>query len=158
MCSTLRDTRKKSLSSHNVLASHLRRLLPMIYRSWHTNFISSFSPEVTMYDVSVIKNKDVIHSLERSNDNKLTTRLPLWSFSVEESIYQLQPKFWPNRNPARLMILVLFWLSWFAGQSSFNYRKRHFLDIRIWWRSRRFPFGSSFTLHSLKLRSFDRFS
>ena len=33
MCSTLRDTRKKSLSSHDVLASHLRRLLPMIYRS-----------------------------------------------------------------------------------------------------------------------------
>ena len=76
---------------------------------------------------------------------------------MEESIYQLQPKFWPNRNPARLKILVLFWLSWFAGQSSFNYRKRYFLDIRIWWRSRRFPFGSSFTLHSLKLRSFNSF-
>ena len=30
-----------------------------------------------MYDVSVIKNKDVIHSRERGNDNKLTTRLPL---------------------------------------------------------------------------------
>ena len=156
MCSTLRDTRKKSLRSHDVLASHLRRLLPMIYRSTYTNSTSSFSPEVTIYDVSVIKNKE-FYPFALVYD-KLTTRLPLWSFSVEESIYQLQPKFWPNRNPARLKILVLFWLSWFAGQSSFNYRKRHFLDIRIWWRSRRFPFGSSFTLHSLKLRSFDRFS
>ena len=58
MCSTLRDTRKKSLSSHDVLASHLRRLLPMIYRSTYTNSTSSFSPEVTIYDVSVIKNKE----------------------------------------------------------------------------------------------------
>ena len=77
MCSTLRDTRKKTLSSHDVVDSHPLHLLPMIYRSRYTNFISSFSPEVTMYDVSVIKNKDVIHSRERGNDNKLTTRLPL---------------------------------------------------------------------------------
>ena len=58
MCSTLRDTRKKTLSSHDVVDSHPLHLLPMIYRSRYTNFISSFSPEVTMYDASLIKNKE----------------------------------------------------------------------------------------------------
>ena len=56
MCSTLRDTRKKTLSSHDVVDHHPLRLLPMIYRSRYANFISSFSPEVTMYDASLIKN------------------------------------------------------------------------------------------------------
>ena len=49
MCSTLRDARKKTLSSHNVVDSHPLHLLPMIYRSRYTNFISSFSPEVMPY-------------------------------------------------------------------------------------------------------------
>ena len=30
----------------------------MIYRSRYTNFISSFSPEVTIYDASLNKNKE----------------------------------------------------------------------------------------------------
>ena len=58
MCSALRDTWKKTLSSNDVVNSHPLHLLPMIYRSKYTNFISSFSPEVTMYDVSLIKNKE----------------------------------------------------------------------------------------------------
>ena len=37
------------------------------------------------------KTKSIIYSLERGNDNKITTRWPLWSFSVEELIDRLQP-------------------------------------------------------------------
>ena len=58
MCSALRATRKKTLSSHDVVNSHPLRLIPMIYKSRYTNFILSFSPEVTMYDASLLKNKD----------------------------------------------------------------------------------------------------
>ena len=56
MCSTLRDTSKKTLSSHDMVDSHPLHLLPMIYRSRYTNFISSFSPEITMCDASLVKN------------------------------------------------------------------------------------------------------
>ena len=58
MCSALRATRKKTLSSHYVVNSHPLRLIPMIYKSRYTNFILSFSPEVTMYDASLIKNNE----------------------------------------------------------------------------------------------------
>ena len=46
------------MSSHDVVDSHPLRLLPMIYRSRYTNFISSSSLAVTMYDASLIKNKE----------------------------------------------------------------------------------------------------
>ena len=58
MCSTLRDTRKKTLNNHDMVDSHPLRLLPMIYRSRYTNFTSSFSLKVTMYDALLIKNKE----------------------------------------------------------------------------------------------------
>ena len=58
MCSTLRDTRKKTLSSQDIVDSHPLRLLPMICRCRYTNFTSSFSPEVTMYDALLIKSKE----------------------------------------------------------------------------------------------------
>ena len=58
MCSTLRDTRKKTLSSHGVVDSQLLRLLPVIYRSRYTGFILLFSPKVTIYDASLAKNKE----------------------------------------------------------------------------------------------------
>ena len=58
MCSTLRETGKKTLSSHGVVDSHLLRLLPVIYRSRYTSFTLLFSPEVTMYDASLAKNKE----------------------------------------------------------------------------------------------------
>ena len=60
MCSALRATRKKTLNSHDVVIinSHPLRLIPMIYKSRYTNFILSFSPEVTMYDASLIKKKE----------------------------------------------------------------------------------------------------
>ena len=58
MCSTLRDTSKKTLSSHDMVDSHPLRLLPMIYRCRYTNFTSSFSPEATMYDALLIKNEE----------------------------------------------------------------------------------------------------
>ena len=58
MCSTLRDTRKKTFSSHDVVDSHPLRLLPVNYRSRYTSFTLLFSPEVTMYDASLTKNKE----------------------------------------------------------------------------------------------------
>ena len=51
-------TQKRRHSSHDMVDSHPLRLLLMIYRSKYTNFISSFSPEVTMNDASLIKNKE----------------------------------------------------------------------------------------------------
>ena len=133
-----------------------------VYSLWFTGVDTQISyhhslPKQCMMHQSP-KTTSFIYSLERGKDDNLTTRLPLWSSSVEESILI---DF--NLNRAGLKILVLFWLSWFAGQSSFKYiSQATFLrhsheEWDISWRSRRFPFGSSFTLHSLKLRSLDRF-
>ena len=58
MFGTLRSTRKKTLSSHDMVDSHPLRFLPMIYGSRNTNFTSSFSPEVTMYDALLIKDEE----------------------------------------------------------------------------------------------------
>ena len=48
--------RKHLAVTIDMVDCHPLRLLPMIYRNRYTNFISSFSPEVTMYDASLIKN------------------------------------------------------------------------------------------------------
>ena len=72
MCSTLRDTRKKTLSSHDVVDSHPLHLLPMIYRSRYTNFII-LSRGNYIWCITYQK-QFFLYLLEQGNDNKIRTR------------------------------------------------------------------------------------